>query len=235
MFNTYVREKKTKKNYCANPHLERAIEDVAKKYNVIKHKKNGTPILLYDFQAKKPNLRKTIRFIAQQASIFIREIPDSAMVGIGASKFASSKQIRSLLNENSGQTSVNSILILCTIFKLLQYDVNSKEYKAIIHEYAKQDSTYCQYNPNNYSSASDGNNCAKYFLGEKVKRILENGFGFSPGQQDLADYIMACSNALDNMVSSDAFIAVHDEVKDPNKKKEFIKITPNDFPDFPSN
>ena len=242
---TYVKEKIQDKKKKQNAFLEEAITKIAKKYNIVKKgaikrdKRNkGDPIVLYDFKKNECHRRNTLKLIAKQSSLFIADIPNNEhVVGVGASKYASCRQIRFLLDDNSGQTSVNTVILLCTIFKLLQYSTDSAEFKAIIHDNAKNDNDYTDYVPESFLppalSVDDMKSCAKCFLEEKMRKILEGGLTLPSIQIYLANYIRACSDCLDNLVTSRAKTAVIIGQGYPEKQCEIRDIQPTDMPHFP--
>ena len=249
---TYVR-KKEKKKAKENAFLAAAIECIAQKYNIIekKKKKNKTvPLALYDFENNKPYKKRTIRFIARQATVFIEKIRNAELVTVNATKRASANQIRFLLNDNADYTTVNTVIIMTVIIQLLQYSIDSKEYKALIHVTAKKDDQYAKYNPDwfvkmNNANASSG--CAKCFFQTKMGPILNGYSGQSEAQRQLAEYLRACSVQLDHLVSNHAGIAIRigengsnheseERTRDKtilDKIKEFYEISPTDFPSFP--
>lgn len=237
MFHTYVKEKNAKKEYRENAFLATAIEDVAKKYNVIKHKRNKGPIVLYDFNENKLYQKRTIRFIAREATNFMKDIRNANNPEENAAKHASLKQIRNLLNENSGKTTVSSIIILCVIFRLLQQEIDSDYYLDTIHESAIISQDYSTYCHEHYiiDASAFSKNCAWYFFGDRVERILEGQLDLPVGQIYLAAYIQACSDILDELVTDKAGIAIQIRKGYPEKLREMKDISANDFPPFPAN
>jgi len=233
MFNTYVKEPSKKKQ--DNPFFTQLVVRIGRKFNVIRGEKNGQAVVLYDVQTKMFHRGKTHKFIAQQANRFIRKIPLANIEGENANRVISARQIRKLQNDNSGWTSVNSIIILCVMFQLLQMDINSPEFKKIIHEDAVMNSEFSEYVPALFISGhlKEPKNCACYFLGEKVRRILEEELSLPHGQMYLADYICACSDKLDEIVTKDAYDAIRIGAGFPEKKLDFKDISPNQFPDYP--
>lgn len=233
---TYIKNEEKRENTPKNnPLLERIIIRIARKYNVIKNRKTGRPIVLYDVNTHKHYRRRTIRFIAQQSTKFIRDIRLTNIAGQDASRYASSKQIRMLIDDNSGYSSVNSIIILVVMFRLLQYDTKSRDYLELIHDDAEQRNEYIDYSPLFFipERLPETSNLANCFLREKsdeIKRIYNR---LPIGQQSLANYVIACSNRVDHLVTSDAYTAIRIEKGYPDKKCEIKDITPRKLPDFP--
>ena len=238
MFNIYITDKANKKKGSKeNKFVKTAIECLARKYNVIKGKNDDKSIILFNFEKNELNIKKTCRFIAKQTTAFLNKMEDSNVVGVGAGKYASRRQINNLLNDNSGNTSVNSLILLIVIFKLLQYSTDSKEYQEIIHKSAKTESEYTEYKPKDFlfDPLHIKDNCATCFLEGKMINILNRQLNLSTIQCGLADFLIACSDTLDELVTCHADDAITIGAGYPDKKREFRDILPSDMPNFPHN
>lgn len=235
MANTYVKE--PHKQRQDNPFFTQLVVGIGRKFNAIKSEKNGQAVILYDVQTGLFHRGKTHKFIAQQANQFINQIPLAIVEDENANRKVSARQIRKLQNDNSGMTSVNSIIILCVMFRLLQMDINSAEFKKIIHKTAVIRSDLSDYVPSRYVSdpCIEPANCSCFFLGEKVRRILNAQLTLPIGQEFLANYICACSDALDRIVTEDVYVAIRIGVGFPEKQADFKDIEPDRFPNYPCN
>ena len=153
------------------------------------------------------------------------------------------------MKDNPDYTTVNAIIIMTVIIKLLQYDANSDQYKQLIHESANKDHKLTDYSqmPLFDTDANASNNCAYCFLNVKMGPILEGFKGNSVFQEELANYLCACSDRLDYLVSDHARYAVtigegyraNEDIEFPHhhnniKKEEFRDISANDFPYYPA-
>lgn len=233
---TYIKNEEKRKNTAKNnPLLEQIIIRIARKYNVIKNRKTGRPIVLYDVNTHKFYRRHTIRFIAQQSTKYIRDIRLTNIAGQDASRYASSRQIRMLIDDNSGYSSVNAIIILIVMFRLLQYDTKSRDYLELVHDDAEQRSEYVDYSPSFFvpERLPGTPNLANCFLKEKFDEIKRIYNQLPIGQQSLANYVIACSDIIDHLVTADAYIAIRIRKGCPDKKCEIKDITPKELPAFP--
>lgn len=239
MFDTYIKNTEDrKKKYKTNDALQTLISCIARKYPVVKStkRKSKKSLVLYDRSTKSVNEKNTMRFIASETTKFVREIRRTGLPGDNAARYVSIRQIRYLKNENSGKTSLNSVLLLIVMIKLLQYDNNSSEYRALIDEDSEDGMNIihpCSPDMMIRSHPDPSVNCSEFFLGQLFKNIQGNCFPIKPTQQYLANYLIASSERLDELVTDDVYDAIRIGNGYPNKKCEFKDIIPNQMYDFP--
>lgn len=237
MSDTYAKRLGKKVKRKDNSLLKNLISLVAKKYQIVYGKRHRHCILynITDVQKNIGNVhfRKTERFIARYATKFIRSIPIQPLfIGQCAKRNASKRQIDKMMDENSLDLSVNSIIILACILKLLQLPIEDPEFKKICH-YVPSD---YEYSPDSIIQNDDSVNLAKAFLANQFAYLESDPYlnNYAPGTHYLVDYINLCSAHLDDCVGCNAYLAIRIGSGKPEKQKEIFEITPNDFPPFPA-
>lgn len=237
MTDTYARRTGKKSKRKENTLLKNLISLVARKYKIVYGKRHRLCIL-YDITDVQNNIgnvrfRKTERFIARYATRFIRSIASQLPFdGQCAKRNASRKQISRMMDENSLELSVNSIIILTCILKLLQLPIDDPEFQKICY-YVPSD---YEYSPDCIIQNDNSVNLAKAFLVNQFACLENDPYlnSYAPGTHYLVDYINLCSDHLDNCVGSNAYRAIRIGAGRPEKQKEIFEIVPNDFPPFPA-
>lgn len=239
MFDTYIKnEEARRKPIDSNNILKTLICCVALKYPIVKStkRKGKKPLILYDHNTNSINQKNTIRFISSESTKFVRGIKRTELPGDNAARYVSCRQIKYLLNKNSGRTSINSVILLIVIIKLLQYNIDSPEYRMHIDE--SYETGMIKTHPCSPDKILKDRpiprvNCASFFLGQLYDKVVDNTFHIKPTQLYLANYLITTSDELDELVTDDVYDAIRTGHGYPNKQCEFKDITSNQMHDFP--
>ena len=213
-----------------NDELMRLLVLVAKKYRIVKKKSNSDKyVVLYSEENNQWSKRKTIRFVAQQASKFIRDIRVGDKCQIG--RYVSRRQINKLVDDNNNDTTVHALAILIVILQLLLCDINSQEYLSLVSPQIAP----LVVSPEYYSNEECKKNLACTYLSGHISRLIEDRsyIKYAVDTRELCVYLVDCYDMLNRLVGENAYLAVRIKTN-ANGHKPIIRITPNDFPGFPN-
>lgn len=219
-------------NKKENETLLYLFELVAQRHPVITKKNRRIPLFDYD---KNAMIRKnTFRFVAREATKFIRKqnienIDPDQNIG----RYASVRQINRLINSNSPYTTAHAVTIVITLLRLLQLDDPLPKEP----DYSSERVCSPDYSPEKICPQDNGYNCAKVYLGKHFDDIICNiisGLGnFALGTRYIAEYIVDTSDCLDVLVCPTAYAAIR-ILRTQGQKKPILQISPQDLPCIPT-